>query len=204
MKRFSKLCGIPYTTYRNYELGRNRVPFLAAQAIAAATGEDPFSIMAGKASEEETHAQPVAPPREYSLHARGRVSLEGFRKSRDMKDRIPVKVTPEEFGKGDDFLKGGNRFALYARGRSMFPTILEGDLLIFARARKPSSGEIVCATVGNEMMVRRYSRDPRRKVIFLHSDSAGRSPVLIREGKPEMRKFRVEGVLLSLRRVKFK
>jgi SOS-response transcriptional repressor LexA len=204
MKRFASLCGIPYTTYRNYELGRNRVPFTAAKAIASATGEDPYFIMAGKETAEKAPLKLPPPPREHVLHARGSVSLESFRKDKNLKDRIPVHVTAEEYGKGDDFLKGGNRFAVFARGNSMAPTILPGDLLVFASRGRPSNGDVVLVSKDKEMQVKRYVRDARRKLIVLQPEN-GRFPALVlREGKPEARKFKVEGVLLSLRRSRFK
>ena len=204
MKRFASLVAIPYTTYRNYEMGRNRVPFLAATAIAAATGEDPYSIMAGKATEEKAPGPPPAPPKEYTLHARGRVNLDGFKRKSGLKERIPVKVTAEEYGKGDDFIKRGNRFALYARGDSMNPLILAGDLLIFGRGKKPASGDVVCVSLGVELKVKRYFRDARRKLVFLQSENGRYAPLLFREGKPEAKKLKVEGILLSLRRAKFR
>ena len=145
MKRFSSLVGIPYTTYRNYEMGRNRVPFLAATAIAAATGEDPYSIMAGKVTAEKAPAKPPSPPKEYVLKARGHVNLDGFRKKSGLKKRIPVQVTAEDFGKGDDFIKKGNRFAFYARGDSMAPLIRDGDVLTIACPARlqPRIGHVV-------------------------------------------------------------
>lgn len=198
MRRFAAFCAIPYTTYRNYELGRNRVPLEAARAIAAATGEDVLAIMGGK----EGAGLPGAPPapRTFELQARGRVNLEAFHEKKDLKDRIPVQVTAEEYGRGDDFIKGGNRFALIARGACMKPTIVENDLLIFDTAAKPKDGDVVAAVVGTTWKVRRYHRDARRKIVFLQADNGRYSPDLLREGKPEARKFRVAGVLVSLRR----
>lgn len=204
MKRFSTLCGIPYTTYRNYELGRNRVPFSAATAIAAATGEDPYYIMAGKETPEEAPQKPASAPREYLLHARGRVDLAAFRRDRDLKDRIPVQATAEEFGKGDDFLKGGNRLALFAKGQSMHPALLPGDLLIFATGARPANGDIVLCSTGRDLAVRRYHRDAAKKIVFLQADNGRFSPALVREGKPEAKKFKVEGVLVSMRRTRFR
>lgn len=203
MKRFSKMCGIPYTTYRNYELGRNRVPFLAAKAIAAATGEDPYHIMAGEKTPEEAPRKEAPAPRETVLHARGRIKLESFR-DRDLRERLPVAVTAEEYGKGDDFLKGGNRIALVAKGQSMAPTILPGDLLVFATGRKAAQGDIVMVSVGKEKQVRRHFRDAARKIVFLHSEGTQQAPAAFREGKPEWKKLRVEGVLVSLRRSRFR
>ncbi|MCU0722067.1 MAG: S24 family peptidase [Planctomycetes bacterium] len=202
MKRFATLCGLPYTTYRNYEMGRNRIPFRAAKAIGAATGENPFAIVAGG---EEAPEAPARPPegaraRELLLHARGRVDLESFSPREMTRERKPVPVSAEEFGKGDDFLKGGNRFVLVARGRSMAPSILEGDLLVFARGAKAGPGDVVCASLGGEMTVRRHFPDPSKKLVTLQSDGGTGAPKVLREGKPEAKRFKVEGVLISLRR----
>jgi hypothetical protein len=202
MKRFATLCGLPYTTYRNYEMGRNRVPFEAARIIASATGDSPFALVAGGEEPPEAPKAPRAEPRPRArvLHARGRVELEGFPARGLSRERRPLGVSEEEFGKGDDFLKGGDRFVLVARGASMRPAILEGDFLVFARGAKPASGDVVCASVGNEMTVRRYFPDGARKIVCLQSDNGSVPPRILCEGKPEMKKFRIEGVLVSLRR----
>ena len=82
----------------------------------------------------------------------------------------------------------------------MRPVVLEGDLLIFARGAKPASGDIVCASLGNEWTVRRYHPDAAKKLVALLAENASFAPRILREGKPEAKKFKVEGVLLSLRR----
>ncbi|GEM_PF-3366150 len=204
MKRFSKLCGIPYTTYRNYELGRNRVPFEAARAISRATGEKASSIMAGREMTEDDLLQSRTPPPDYVLRARGRVKLDGFSEKKDLKERIEVHVTAEAFGKGDDFLKGGNRLALFARGTAMHPAVFDGDLLVFDTAGRPASGDIVLASAGGKMKVARYFRDRKRKLVFLRFENPRLAPDLLREGKPEARKFKVRGVLVSLLRSRFR
>jgi SOS-response transcriptional repressor LexA len=202
MKRFATLCGMPYTTYRNYEMGRNRVPFEAAKVIGEATGESPFAIVAGGESPEAPAraASPEARPREHVLHARGRVDLDSFSPKEMGRERKPVQVTADEYGKGDDFMRGGNRFVLVAKGASMRPAVLEGDLLIFARGAKPASGDVVCASFGNEWTVRRIHLDAAKKLTALLAENASFAPRIVREGKPEAKKCKVEGVLISLRR----
>lgn len=202
MKRFASLCGLPYTTYRNYEMGRNRLHFEAAKAIAAATGESPFTVVSSGEVTLDAPAVPKGEPRirEHVLHARGRPDLDSFSAKDISKDRKPVQVTPAEFGKGDHFLKGGDRLAFFARGQSMSPAIAEGDFLVFAVGAKPSPGDVVCASMGGKLTVKRFYPDPSRKIIGLQPENGAFAPWVVREDKPEAKKFKVEGVLVSLRR----
>lgn len=59
----------------------------------------------------------------------------------------------------------GDLFAVRARGDSMEPGILDGDIVIFRRleAGWPKQGRIVLATLDHgEAVIKRYRGDPRR------------------------------------------
>lgn len=55
-----------------------------------------------------------------------------------------------------DWLRGGPGFAVRVMGNSMFPNLMDGDLVIVQRRGVARTGEIVVALVGDDATIKRF------------------------------------------------
>lgn len=75
----------------------------------------------------------------------------------------------------------GKFFILHAYGESMIEAgIMEGDLVIVRKQETANDGDIVVALIDNETTLKRFYRDPEKRMIRLHPENNSMKDLFVR------------------------